>query len=126
MSSEYDVLCVSHAPAILIETGEGQPAPAIERVQRGIDEHPACDLLVGRWSGALVEICCVGGETAKPHHPGWHRDPTWVDVGLVRIAALSLKYADVDPAMMDALRRLPICWSHDRLRSLSKRLEAGW
>jgi hypothetical protein len=127
VSSTYNILCVSHDPAILIETDEQKPAVVIERVLgAGVPGHPGCDLMVGRYSYPLIELCCVGfpfNAVNRPH-PGWHRDPEWAEAGLLRVAAVSLlRFAGKDPAMDKALLQLPMCWTRPRLVSLRDELQ---
>lgn len=133
MSSDYDILCLSHDPAIRIETGHRDPASAVAKVQRGLPEHPGCDLMVGQFSYPLIELCCVGFETQveadRRPHSGWHRDPIWADAGLLRIAALAWRdnpfanSSQPEGCMGNALARLPMCWTRDRLLRL--RFELG-
>jgi hypothetical protein len=135
MSSDYDVLCVSHTPAIRIEIDEGggRPETAIEVVRTSqLGGHPNCDLLVGRWSGALIEIACPGMNgrpgDGQPHFHagGWHRDAIWADAGLLHVAAVAVELAENDVRIEAAVKALPMCWTPDRLRSLAERLAGRW
>lgn len=121
MSSDYDALCLSHDPAIILGMDESSYDAALHRAR--ID-HPRCDLVVGRWSGGLVELCCpampVDREDQGKPHSGWHRDPIWADAGLLHIAAVVVQRAENDVALETALRKLPMCWTPQRLRLLSR------
>lgn len=124
MSSDYNALCLSHDPAIVLETDERTLDAAIERARIS---HPRCDLLVGRWSGALIEVCCPGMPVEQDHkpHTGWHRDPVWADAGLLAIAAVVVHHAEGAVVLENALRRLPMCWTPERLRRISGELRIG-
>lgn len=119
MSSNYHVLCVSHDPAIVIEDGDAivSSGEAIRKAQAGLVEHPSCDLLVGRYSYPLVEVCCFGNHVAQ-QIPCAHHVPIWAEAGFLRVALLALKYAPTDRAMQAALERVPSCWTGHRLQSL--------
>lgn len=121
MSSYYDAICLSHDPAIVMGHDESSWDAAIER---GRLEHPRCDLLVGRWSGALVEVCCpdMPVESDRKPHTGWHREPIVADARLLHIAAVVVQRAENDVALEAALRRLPMCWTPERLRRISAAL----
>lgn len=121
MSSDYNALCLSHDPAIVMGTDERTWDAALER---GRLDHPRCDLLVGRWSGGLVELCCPGMPVEQDHkpHSGWHRDPVWTDAGLLRIVALAWSHAALDGVLRAALARTPMCWTKDRLMRLRPEL----
>lgn len=115
MSSEYRPICVSHQPCIV--TGDDSTyaeAPVLEliRTQAGRHTlgHPNCRLVVGRWSGSLVEVTCPGGPDS--HAPGFitHRDPVTVEAAWLRLAAMAPDLA--------ASARLPSCWSAELIEAL--------
>jgi hypothetical protein len=94
MSSNYQLICLSHDPGIPLGqewSGSSEPI-ALLRAGTGPVEHTTCDLVLGRWSGALIEVCCVGGpRTSGPGHPEarGHGDDRWIKVGWLRLLAAS-------------------------------------
>lgn len=112
MSSDFQIICLSHDPALTIEqdypTSEQAIADAADHYA-----HPECDLIVGRWSGGLVELCCPGMVEGRaiPDHSGWHRDDEWVDAAWLRLALLA-------GAATTANARVPGCWKYLRLHRL--------
>lgn len=113
MSSDYRVICLSHDPAIEVDHDWIDADRALASIRDGLEEeHPSCDLLVGRWSGGLVEVCCPGMVNGAPsNHSGWHREPKWADAGWLRLAVL----AGLDVVK---LARLYPCWTYDRAHRL--------
>lgn len=130
MSSTYQVYCLSHDPAISAVDNASREE-CISWAATGFGEHPSCDLLVARYSGGLVELGCPGmGERTdegltRRVHLGWHRDMVWADAGLLRIAAAVIEtegdgHADV---ITKSLKRMPTCWTVERLHRLRYVLE---
>jgi hypothetical protein len=125
MSSNYDILCVSHNPAIRAAEDIPDRGDAVTMALRGLDEHPDCDLLIARYSGALAEVGCPRGD--GEHHPGWHRDPIWADAALLRVVAAAASYLGGDPmsdpglasAVAQATR---FCWTPARLHAIRRQL----
>jgi len=103
MSSEYTIICVSHDPAINIvdwdvfRSPEDALAVAHDRpdTHHFMSQHKNCDLLVGRESGALVEVACPGsigralppGAGCRGYH--MHTFATWTGVGWLRLLAMA-------------------------------------
>lgn len=124
MSSSYRILCMSHDPAIEAAEPHGVDE-AVDMAIARFEGHPDCDLVVARYSGGLVELGCPAmgnpdGTPARNRHSGWHRDTVWGDAALLRIAAAVIEteadgHAEVLTA---ALKRLPMCWSAERLHRL--------
>ena len=125
MSSDYRLLCLTHDPAL--EIGDDrwhspqEPLSAVAR--RDVDEltaaHEGCDLLIGRYSYPLVEVCCPPqlGPRAPTGH--LHRDPKWIDAAWLRLAW----HAGTDPhgfasTAGQAARNLPACWAIARIDRL--------
>ena len=114
MSSTYRTICVSHTPALVSDVElDG------ELGRRGIAEregHPDCDLVIGRWSGALIEVGCPGDMPTCHHAPG-----QWVDDAWLRVAAEAAGLRDAagptHVRLTRALGTLPVCW-HPRLAPL--------
>lgn len=130
MSSTYDVLCLSHDPATRATEDAPSAEEALSWAAHGFAEHPTCDLLVARYSGGLIELGCpgMGAELRRGGHPsGWHRDAIWAEAGLLRVAAAVIEteadgHADV---IGQALKRMPMCWTVQRLHRLRHVLEVA-
>lgn len=117
MSSNYHAICLSHDPALILgglADGSRDHAAALAY---GRQEHPRCVLLIGRWSGGLVGVCCPGQAAYPPEHPappthsGWHRDDQWIEASWLRLLALS------DETMRAKAGRTD-CWTYDTARRL--------
>jgi len=129
VSSTYKLLCLNHDPAIATEgPGWQDPEPAIAAACEPAmhdwlaEDHGKCDLLVGRYSYPLIEVCCPdrGGNTTH----GRHSSARWID----RDWLVLLYVATTDPAgprlagAVEALRRTAPCWTHERLERLRPHL----
>ena len=122
MSSDYEGICLDHDPPI-VTWGDYRTAEQAITEARRPGSHPHCDLLVGRWSGALIEIGCPGQTWQdKRPHPGWHRDTKWVDVQWLRLTIAALDLPDavraghrISDALTEAMRH---CWQEHRVRRL--------
>lgn len=119
MSSNYSIFCLNHDPAIMVV--EDLPSPnealalAARRDREALAEHRDCDLLVGRHSGALVEMACPG----MPHHRSHYQNAdTWTDLGWLRL----LHAAHVRGDSVEKLH-LPSCWTRDRVMRLGPWLD---
>jgi hypothetical protein len=89
VSSDYHVLCMNHDPAIMVAEEWHRPADALAAVKDReiggpLAEHAHCDLLVGRYSAALVEVCCPGGNHATGRKR-MHINEQWIDVDWLRL-----------------------------------------
>jgi hypothetical protein len=135
VSSTYSIFCLSHDPVIEADDDVPSRDEAITWASEGFGHHPTCDLLVARYSGGLIELGCpamgsLPGEGDKPRlrfHPGWHRDTVWAEAGLLRVAAAVIEteadgHADL---LTKALKRMPMCWTVERLHRLRYLLEAA-
>lgn len=113
MSSTYRVLCLSHDPAIALDIEWATPEAALAALADpgAAAEHPNCDLVVGRWSGALVEVCCPSGRC--------HLRPIWVDKVWLRLLAVAHDSKDVQ--VLAAADAFP-CWPATRLARLRSEL----
>ena len=122
MSSSYSILCLSHDPAIIVGEYSG-PKPAADAISTGIDGHPGCDLLIGRYSYPLVEVGCPPTPKRTGRPPCWmHADTEWVDVDWLRLLAAA--YRSQDEAVRSATQAGEFrCWTWERLRRL--RVELG-
>ncbi|MEU5939391.1 hypothetical protein ABZ807_09390 [Micromonospora sp. NPDC047548] len=126
MSSNYHILCMNHDPAIVVDGGWTQPAVAITEARQHANEqlrhHQNCDLLVGRYSYPLIEVCCPGGE----HNGVSHSQPEWVDADWLRLlyAAYRSQGREPEPAVARAVQHLARgCWGVGRVHRL--RVELG-
>ena len=117
MSSTYQALCMSHDPALPIEGTWSSAADALAAVAEragDLSAHAGCDLMIGRYSYPLIEVCC-------PPHDRHPHDGRWVDADWVRIAVAAMD-GPGDP-LAEALSRLPRCWRQERIHRL--RVELG-
>lgn len=123
MSSDYETICLDHDPPI-VSHGDYRTAQEALAEARRPYRHPHCDLLVGRWSGGLVEVGCPGqaAHDNRPH-PGWHRDTQWIQVPWLRLAVAAL---ELPPEVRTEHRigemltgALDFCWQEHRVRRLS-------
>lgn len=101
MSSSYNILCLSHDPAIIVEPEYRTPGEAETALRQGVDfevpiGHPNCDLMIGRWSGSLIEVGCPPGQRRPGQRCCTHHSTTeWVGVAWLRILAAVHHYGDV-------------------------------
>lgn len=102
MSSNYQLICVSHSPALLAgeEYGNTSDLARAERaLVNGIEDHPHCITVLGRWSGGLIEI----GTKRGPHSVRW-TDVEWLR--LLRYAIMASAVPKVATLEGHILRRL--------------------
>lgn len=124
MSGNYRTICLNHNPALILLDAEwGSPEGAADALAAVLDrdpdgylsDHAACDLLIGRWSGGLIQLCCP----RRDMHGWMHRDPEWVEVGWLRLAHAAL----LAGVHLEPKYRIPACWTDDRIRRLAPLLE---
>lgn len=129
MSSAYRLLCMNHDPAIVIPGPDwNRPEPAIaaalEPDTHGwlVEDHGKCDLLVGRYSYPLIEVCCPAAMGHLAH--GTHAVPHWIDRDWLVLLRAAMKAAPDDglTAAISALRRTASCWTFERLERLAPHL----
>ncbi|MFD7609682.1 hypothetical protein [Streptomyces sp. NPDC059828] len=122
MSSTYRILCLSHDPAVL--HGEYRtPEDATQHITEGVEGHPACDLLIGRYSYPLVEAGCP----ASRHQPAKltcrHGDTVWAQSDVLRL--LVAAYQSHDEIVRAAVKPFEgRCWTQERLHRLRDELGA--
>lgn len=126
MSSDYRILCMNHDPAIVIDHDWNTAAEAIAVAcdpasHELIAPHAKCDLLVGRYSYPLVEICCPPRKVDGPHATYVHAEPKWLAVEWLKIL-IAAKAADQTPRLKDAIYRAQMCWTHARVERLRSEL----
>lgn len=124
MSSVYRVLCLSHDPAVITEAEYGRPETAAAAINAGVEGHPNCDLLIGRYSYPLIEVGCP--PSARPERSGQHRCyphsmTEWVDVAWLRILAAVHQSGTEHMRNLAGETRLAH-WSWERLRRLRNEL----
>lgn len=120
MSSQYKQICLTHDPGIEVgdEADWRKPEMAIGAVvmrSGPAEEHKSCDLVVGRYSYPMIEVCCVPPAIGEPQPHGWHRDPKWIDTGWLRLLH---RARENDDGADRAVRSAAQCWPEQRLNRL--------
>ncbi|MFF6829611.1 hypothetical protein [Streptomyces longwoodensis] len=119
MSSTYRILCLSHDPALT--RGEFHtPGDAETAIANGYDTHPGCDLVIGRWSGALVEVGCPASSDQPATLSCHHGNTIWADKTWLLLLAAA--YQSTDPDVQQAIEGRHHCMSWERLRRLRNEL----
>ena len=125
MSNSYRILCLSHDPAIILEPDWTDIAPALataydpaEHIE--IAHHAGCDLLIGAWNNGLAAFGCP--PRLDPLHRPTHIHPEWINVDMMRVLVAAYETALPAPDLTGALKRIPACWSSDRLHRLRELL----
>jgi hypothetical protein len=122
VSSTYHPICLSHDPGnVLGQELTSREVPGFTRAD--VPGHANCDIVIGRWSGGLCELACLGkqidGPTAcKTRH---HRDAQWIDSDWLRLLAA----ATTPPNVIDDKVLWPIvarCWPLERVGRLWEEL----
>lgn len=124
MSSSYYLLCLNHDPAITIAGPFNDPELPLrmiaERAGQGLDDHPECDLLIGKYSGSLIEVCCPGDAGPRATHR--HPRPEWLDADWLRL----LLAIQSEPLSNEARGRVAkfaaACWYQRRVIRLRREL----
>jgi hypothetical protein len=129
VSSVYHVLCMSHDPAIQVARWENDGRD--EAIAAALDpashedlvRHEHCDLLVGRYSYPLVELCCPARRGMGLAH-GRHSGEQWIDKDylLLLSAAMDVEGNEALDAAVERVTRFG-CWTEQRIRRL--RIELG-
>lgn len=127
MSSTYRILCLSHDPALIIETPDwNRPEQAEQAIQTGIEGHHTCDLMIGRYSYPLVGLGCPRSADRPEHlRPGvlrcYHGRTMWTDKDWLLL--LTAAYQSSDPAIHEAVKAgSHSCLPWERLRRLRDEL----
>lgn len=126
MSPSYFILCLSHDPAIILDPQLFDVSKALDAATApadhiGIAHHATCDLLLGTWNNGLISITCP--PRPHPREDGCHRLPIAVGVEWLQLLAAACETALPDPGLTTALKRLPGCWSAERVYRLRNLLE---
>lgn len=125
MSSTYRLLCLAHDPALIIDREWNRPddaTAAAQNIATTAPEHAKCDLLIGRWSGALIEVGCPPRADGRAtHHQSWHRNTIWTETSWLRLALIA---SSTDRASRAELAQINgRCWSATRLYRLRTLLD---
>jgi hypothetical protein len=127
MSSTYRILCLSHDPALVIETPDwNRPTPAEEAIRNGVDGHEQCDLMIGRYSYPLVELGCPrSADRPDSLRPDvlrcCHGSTTWTTKEWLLL--LTAAHQSPDPAIREAIKAgSHHCLPWERLRRLRDEL----
>ncbi|MEU0207381.1 hypothetical protein [Streptomyces canus] len=123
MSSTYRILCLSHDPAITIDTPDwNRPEPAETAIREGVDGHHTCDLMIGRYSYPLVGLGCPPTRDQPATMPCCHGVTMWTDKEWLLLLAAS--YQSDDPDVRKAVERgSHHCLPWERLRRLRVELD---
>lgn len=123
MSSTYRILCLSHDPALVVETPDwNRPEPAEAAIRDGIDGHRTCDLMIGRYSYPLVGVCCPASRDQPAKLRCCHGGPQWIDRDWLRLLAAG--YQTTDPLVEAEVKRSSdSCLPWERLRRLRDELD---
>ena len=129
MSSSYRILCLSHDPAVVAADGDAsgdwnRPEPAESAITAGIDGHEHCDLMITRYSGALVELGCPQSHPKRDGQAGkcLHRSTQWASIAWIRL----LLVAQREPAGTVVRGMADVagvrCWTPTRMERLRAEL----
>lgn len=126
MSSIYRPICMSHEPALVINS-EYTDRTLFEAVLANptsadpggdLERHAGCDLLGGAFSYPLVEVYCPPRKAPVIRHTYGH----WIDVGWLRLVHLTATTWPNSEALAQAHRALPMCWQPHRVARLAAEL----
>lgn len=120
MSSTYYAYCLSHDPALTIGPELTLAEAKALDDRDGLPGHEQCDIAIGRWSGALVEVACLGRQLPGPTGcKGHHARIDWADRDWLRLLAAGAPHIDADLIAPLTTRG---CWPLDRLTRLRDEL----
>jgi hypothetical protein len=119
VSSTYRVLYLSHTPALVAAEFPNR-AEAEDAATAGLDDHPGCDLMIGRYSYPLVELGCPATTThpARAHLCAGHTTTTWADAALLGLLVHAYRHPVSSPLRKYASDYTFRCWSPERLNAL--------
>lgn len=123
MSSTYRILCLSHDPALVIDTPDwNRPEQAEAAIAEGINGHAACDLVIGRYSYPLVELGCPPSRYQPVKLRCTHGGTKWTDKEWLLLLAAA--YQSEDPAIQQAIKAgYHYCLPWERLKRLRDELQ---
>lgn len=116
MSSQYKLICLSHNPGIEIGPDDWYTAEqaigSIALRSGPATDHKACDLVIGRYSYPIIEVCCPGCRNSG----GYHAAPKTTEVGWLRLLWHSRQNNDATDKL---IRSDAQCWPTERLDRLA-------
>lgn len=116
MSSSFRPICLNHDPAILIGV-DGFPDydNVAEALAAGWAEHPRCLVIIGQWSGGLVELICPGSERNSPAEGLRHRQSQHPAVHLYdrEVEPVWLRYLAMSGEIVRSAAGSTGCWTYD-------------
>jgi hypothetical protein len=122
VSSTYRILCLSHDPATTTGDEYRTPDAAERDIAKGLDDHPNCVLMIGRYSYPLVELGCPPSRDQRTKLGCTHGGTQWTDKGWLLLLAAA--YQSDDPAVKQAVTNgRHWCLPQERLNRL--RFELG-
>jgi hypothetical protein len=115
VSSDYRLVCLSHNPGLGIGTEYVSPDEAVSALGTMLPDHGDCDVVLGRWSGALVELGCLGGR--RPGHGSlYHVVVLWTRAEWLALALAVVQNGSHPESVVRVLERATRdCWTVDRL-----------
>jgi len=128
VSSTYYILCMNHNPAMVageFSTSRCNDAVAslknLDETGSQFEQHPHCDLIISRVSGAPVEFGCVA-RTQKQRI--YHSEVHWVEADWLRLLYHTQKTLPDDEFLQSLRSKHDLkCWTPERLHNL--RFELG-
>jgi hypothetical protein len=125
MSSTYNLICVTHIPAIVIghEFSYEEIDKFDTRDHPALSGHQWCDVLAGAFSYPLVRVKCFGRSLYGPSGcRGIHNNLVgWEQADLLRLLFACLKLPG-SPLTQELEPFVGHCWTKARLISLSGEL----
>lgn len=119
MSSSYRPICLSHDPGLVIDREIRRDAVDSFNSRDGLEGHGSCDIVIGRWSGGLVELACPGmqlpGPTGCTHR---HSSIEWIEADWLRLLHAARPVVDSGLLARSTFR----CWPPERLNRLREDL----
>lgn len=120
MAGTYAILCLSHDPATRARYFS-TPEDAAAQVAAGLPEHPHCDLMIGRYSGALLAMGCP--PVRCPATVIGHHRVQWADTPWLRVLAAT--HGSSNPDVQRQLLQPELgCWTPARLFRLRMEMDA--
>jgi len=131
MSDDFHAFCCSHDPAFNLtdfDVGRDEVEPMIRRMRQD-SPHSDCNLLIGRYSGSLIDIGCPGslgtdrgfGEAfgcASGHKEIKWIDARWLKLALALLGPTGSIQSGPGAEELDAVTRW--CWTPERIHRLRR------
>lgn len=132
MSSTYRVMCLGHTPPIEMYA---ENVPEMDEILFNREAtHPACDLLLLRYSGGLAAVGCPGSIDAQNRSKycgHFHVDTIWDDADWIRLLYLTSsttrdsapEWAKQRVTLQELINKIHTgCWSYRRLHAIRDEL----